>query len=188
VREAAAQWPGPIPTDLIPPLPAPEAALLLPAVQKVREAAAALPHPTTASFMDLTTDIDPFSLMLLLPAVQKVREAALRSQSVVGAPPASDQDLFRVLLPAAHNAADVAGRVLLANHSLPTLLRLPGAGDSNVRFTTGWELQNGQVLLRMDSAPIAAVPEPATWALWLGGLGLAGVLQRRHGLTRPALA
>jgi hypothetical protein len=62
---------------------------------------------------------------------------------------------------------------------LPGRLGLPGANDPNMRFTSGWELQNGQVTLRMDGAPVAAVPEPGTWAMWLGALGLAGVLRRR---------
>lgn len=180
VREAAAQWPGTIPLDLSQPLTDTQTALLLPAVQKVREAAAALPNPVNASLLDFTTDVDPISVALLLPAVQKVREAAMHSQAVPGGPVVSDQQLFSYLLPAAQNAFDVAGRIQLANLSLPSLLGLPGSGDANMRFTTGWELLNGQVTLRMDSAPIAAVPEPATWALWLGGLSVAAVLGRRR--------
>jgi hypothetical protein len=53
--------------------------LLLPAVQKVREAAA-----EPADRLDLTTGQDPSTIGLLLPAVQKVREAAARVHVVTG--------------------------------------------------------------------------------------------------------
>ncbi len=36
--------------------------------------------------------------------------------------------------------------------------------------------------LSFSNAPIAAVPEPGTWAMWLGGLGLLGVALRRRRL------
>jgi hypothetical protein len=182
VREAAAQWPGSIPLDLTQPLSPAETALLLPAVQKVREAAAALPDPASASVLDFTTDLDPMSIGLLLPAVQKVREAALMETPATGGPPASDLTLFGLLLPAAHHSASVADRLDAANSALPSLLGLPGAGDPGLRFTTAWTLAGGQVTLQLDAVPIAAVPEPSTWALWIGGLGLAGWIARRRGM------
>jgi hypothetical protein len=39
--------------------------------------------------------------------------------------------------------------------------------------------------LRFDTTPPAGVPEPATWALMIGGFGLAGAAARKR---RPAVA
>lgn len=186
IREAASQWPGPIPQDLSQALPEAQAALLLPAVQKVREAAAALPNPSTASMLDFSADLDPFSLALLLPAVQKIREAALHDTA--GAPPSSDEALFSYLLPAAQSALDSAERLQQANQTLATWLGLPGAGDSSIHFVTTWSLRGGEVLLSMEGVPVAAIPEPASWALWLGGLASLGALARRRAKQQAALA
>ncbi|MFM7540376.1 MAG: type II secretion system protein, partial [Planctomycetota bacterium] len=78
--------------------------LLVPAVQKVREAAAALPSPASASLLDFDADVDPFTIALLVPAVQKVREAALLDQSATGGPAA-------VGTPAPHAGPDPAAGV-----------------------------------------------------------------------------
>jgi MYXO-CTERM domain-containing protein len=186
VREAAARWPGTIPSDLSQPLSDTQIGLLLPAVQKVRAVGPSLPDPAAAPPLDFVTDLDPITVGLLLPAVQKVREAARRNLEVPGLPPPSDQDFFSLLLPAARDAADVAARVSMANLDLPRLLGLPGSGDSNFRFTTEWQLRSGRVTLRMDGAPIVVVPEPANWSLWLAGLVVAGLLRRRRGAPASA--
>jgi hypothetical protein len=38
----------------------------------------------------------------------------------------------------------------------------------------------GDTELLVDNLQLAAVPEPATWALWLGGAAALGVLRRRR--------
>jgi MYXO-CTERM domain-containing protein len=135
---------------------------------------------------DITGDgMDPVSVALLLPAVQKVREATVADAAGL---PGSDPFLFSLLLPATRHVFDATGRVLGANRDLPGLLGLPGASDPNTRFTTGWDLRDGQVTLRMEGAPIAAVPEPVTWAMWLGALGIAGVLRRRRSICASTAA
>ena len=179
VREAAALWAGPIPTGLSAPLSAVETALLVPAVQSVRWAWAAMANPHAT--LDLTTDLDPLSLMLLVPAVQKVREAAFYEQGGMG-DLALGIDPFTVslLLPAVQKVREAAARLNAANLDLPRMLDLPGTDVPGARFQTGWQLSRGQVTLQMEMLPAAAVPEPASWMLWLGAAGLAGALHRRR--------
>ena len=51
----------------------------------------------------------------------------------------------------------------------------------------GTPSSNGSRILELDAVGIAAVPEPATWAMMIGGFGmLGGTLRRRQG--RAALA
>jgi len=185
VREAAARWAGPIPTDLSVPLSPAETALLVPAVQSVRWAWAAMSDPTAT--LNFTADLDPLSLMLLVPAVQKVREAAFYEQVGVG-DLALGIDPFTVslLLPAVQKVREAAARVSEANLDLPRLLDLPGANVPGARFQTGWELSGAQVMLQMETLQPAAVPEPATWALVLGAAGIAGLLQRRRKASDPS--
>jgi hypothetical protein len=40
----------------------------------------------------------------------------------------------------------------------------------------------------LEDVRLAVVPEPATWAMMLGGFGLLGAALRRHGAAKPVLA
>ncbi len=60
-------------------------------------------------------------------------------------------------------------------------------GLSGVRFE---QLAQGSEYLSFDNVTynVAAVPEPATWAMMLGGFGLAGASMRRRSTGRAVLA
>lgn len=77
----------------------------------------------------------------------------------------------------------------------PTIVSTTGAGEFHgfqvaTNSIAAFELKNGLVALRdltIAYAPLAAVPEPETYAMLMAGLGVvAGIARRRS--RRPALA
>jgi hypothetical protein len=79
-------------------VPPPTTGLLLPAVQKVREAAATTQSGNTfmVTFGGSLSDVPPPTDGLLLPAVQKVREAAARMSTQPANPPPTGTVTFFV--------------------------------------------------------------------------------------------
>jgi hypothetical protein len=51
---------------------------------------------------------------------------------------------------------------------------------TNFDFGGTFTTQDGSVAQRANFQPIAAVPEPATWAMMIGGMGMIGGLMRRQ--------
>jgi hypothetical protein len=72
---------------------------------------------------------------------------------------------------------------------------LPGNADGPLTPTTLWIGLDDQIQGDDDNhddflirATISAIPEPATWAMMIGGFGLVGAAMRRRGRTTVAYA
>jgi len=93
-----------------------------------------------------------------------------------------------------YNYVTVDG-VTLNGSALMGLPHVSSNGDQSVGRTVFYNLggdvvhdvtfSSGGVAFEFDNIAVAAVPEPATWALMIGGFGLAGATLRRR---RVALA
>ncbi len=96
--------------DVDTPQTDPQTALIVPAVQKIREAAAG-----TQSVTDLLNPGKTTTVGLLLPAVQQVREAAARHQHQPNDPsqfknPTPDPEAIALLLPAVQKVREAASK------------------------------------------------------------------------------
>ncbi|HWW65777.1 MAG TPA: PEPxxWA-CTERM sorting domain-containing protein [Sphingomonadaceae bacterium] len=67
------------------------------------------------------------------------------------------------------------------------LVTLTFSGDDATNFT-GLQFNANQNAFEIDSMNVAAVPEPATWAMMIGGFGLIGLSMRRRSRTRVAVS
>lgn len=60
--------------------------------------------------------------------------------------------------------------------------------NGNVRiFLPAASLVNGSIRVQLGTGPIAAVPEPATWAMMLAGLGMIGFAARRRNSVKTTV-
>ena len=67
------------------------------------------------------------------------------------------------------------------------LVTLTFTGDDQTSFT-GLQFAANQNAFEIDSMNVAAVPEPATWAMMIGGFGLIGLAMRRRSRSRVSVA
>ena len=100
---------GEVPTDFAPPEEQVEVGLLLPAVQKVREAAAK--SPTQVDDVKSPGNSEEILIGLLLPAVQKVRDAANKPEQTNNLKDASGEGgTAGLLLPAVQKVREAANK------------------------------------------------------------------------------
>lgn len=69
--------------------------------------------------------------------------------------------------------------------SVVVTLTLTGA---DVNSITGLEFASSQNAFEVDSLNVSGVPEPATWAMMIGGFGLVGMAMRRRSRARVSVA
>ena len=67
------------------------------------------------------------------------------------------------------------------------LVTLTFTDDDATNFT-GLKFDANQNAFEIDSMNVTAVPEPATWAMMIGGFGLIGLSMRRRSRTRVAVS
>jgi len=79
---------------------------------------------------------------------------------------------------------DIYGMVFkLSDGKYVNLWSNGNTGSPDGRIFYGVGVTDGHTVLDYVTINIAPVPEPATWAMMLAGLGLAGVVLRRRGAT-----
>ncbi|MCW5965457.1 MAG: hypothetical protein KIT83_15580 [Bryobacterales bacterium] len=128
--------------------------LLLPAVQKVREAASRSTSPTGPMNLQAKPQV-PQLIGLLLPAVQKVREAASRSQRGPGGITSGQNQTAGLLLPAVQKVREAASRnsggaMALRLHSVGAAGMLNGVKQTKVLNAT-IELPDGGAVRLSDA-------------------------------------
>jgi hypothetical protein len=83
---------------------------------------------------------------------------------------------------------DFAGSAITFGLQVPHYGVVVGGGPSTGRVRSGIAIDNLRITLN-TADPVGAIPEPATWALMIGGFGMAGAtLRRSRRLHRPGLA